>query len=295
MKKSAYYFKKNFFKYAVVAFGALLSSISINLFLLPHHMLSGGISGIAIILHFIFNAPIGVLIIILNIPIFYAAYRFLDRESVIVGLYGLLIFAGGIDATRFLSSYLVTDDILLASIFGGALGGVGGGLIFRVNGNAGGADIIAAIVKKYYSLDIGSVMFGINLLLMIISAFLFGFAPAMYTLISMYVGSAVIDRITEGFNRKKTIMIISDHCEEIADAILNEIGRGVTFLQGEGAFTHDEKKLIFVVVTLIQIDKIKVFIQTIDPKAFIIIQDATEVSGRGFTIPKKRAMSNKLN
>lgn len=288
MLKFKYYLKKNFARYATIALGASLLGISINTFLLPHHMLSGGISGIAIILHFIFNAPIGALVAALNIPIFYSAYKFLDRESVFIGLYGMVIFAGGIDATSFLVSYNLTDDILLAAIFGGVLTGVGSGLVFRVNGNTGGADIIAVIVKKYYALDVGSVMFTINVLLMIISAFLFGFKPAMYTLISMYVGATVTNRVIEGFNHKKTVMIISDHCEEIAAAILSEIGRGVTFLQGEGAFTHQERKLIFVVVTLTQIAKIKVIIQTTDPKAFIIIQDATEVSGHGFTLPRKR-------
>jgi len=282
------YLKKHFSRYATVAIGALLCGVSINTFLLPHHMLSGGISGIAIILHFLFKFPIGLVIAILNIPIFYCAYKYLDRDSVIIGSYGMLIFAFSIDATRFLSSYDVTDDILLAAIFGGALSGIGGGLVFRVSGNTGGMDIVASIVKKYYSFDVGSVMFSVNLFLMTLSAFLFGFKPAMYTLISMYVSATVIDRVIEGFNRKKTITIISDHCEEIADAILVEIGRGATFLQGEGAFTHQEKKLIFVVVTLVQIAKIKVLIQTIDPKAFIIIQNAAEVSGRGFTLPGKK-------
>lgn len=283
-----HYLKKNSSRYATIAVGSLLLGISINAFLLPHHMLSGGISGIAMIFHFTFHWPIGLLVALLNVPIFYCAYKFLDRESVFIGLYGMVIFAAGVDVTSFLTSYNITDDILLAAIFGGVLTGVGGGLVFRVNGNTGGADIIAVIVKKYYSLDVGSVMFAINLLLMTISAFLFGFKPAMYTLISMYVGATVIDRVIEGFNRKKTVMIISDHCEDIAAGILSEIGRGVTFLQGEGAFTHQERKLIFVVATLIQIAKIKTIIHTIDPKAFIIIQDATEVSGHGFTLPRRK-------
>lgn len=283
-----HYLKKNISRYATIAVGSLLLAISINAFLLPHHMLSGGISGIAMILHFTFHLPIGLLVALLNVPIFYCAYKFLDRESVFIGLYGMVLFAGAVDVTSFLTSYNITDDILLAAIFGGVLTGVGGGLVFRVNGNTGGADIIAVIVKKYYSLDVGSVMFAINLLLMTISAFLFGFKPAMYTLISMYVGANVIDRVIEGFNRKKTVMIISDHCEDIAAGILSEIGRGVTFLQGEGAFTHQERKLIFVVATLIQIAKIKTIIQAIDPKAFIIIQDATEVSGHGFTLPRRK-------
>ena len=283
MKKLTNYCKRNLKKYLVTGLGSTLMAIGINTFFLPHHMLSGGTSGIAIILYLLFHIPIGAQLMIMNIPIFYSAYKLLDRDYVITGLYGMLIFSLVIDATQFLTTYNVTDDILLASILGGVIVGIGGGMVFRVNGNTGGTDIIALIIKKYYGMDIGSVLFSINCSLMIISAFFFGFKPAMYTLISMYVCAAVTDRTIEGFNRKKTITIISDHCDQIANTILEEIGRGVTFFHGEGAFTNQDRKIIFVVVTLTQVAKIKLIIEDIDPKTFMIVQDAADVSGKGFT------------
>lgn len=287
-KQLGYYLKKNYKMYVMTGIGSIICGVSINLFLIPHHMLSGGISGIAMILYFLFHWPIGLAVALMNVPIFYSGYKLLDKEFVITGILGMVLFSVAIDATKFLSLYNITDDILLAAICGGAISGIGAGLVFRVGGNSGGLDVIALIIKKYYSLHLGSVIFGINCLLMVLSAFLFGFKPAMYTLISMFISSAVVDKVIEGFNRRKTITIIADNCDVIADAILKEIGRGVTFLHGEGAFTNQEKKVILVVVTLTQIAKVKNIIIEHDPKAFMFIQDTAEVSGRGFTLPSHK-------
>ena len=273
-----------FYRYFFVGLGSIICGAGINAFLVPHHMLSGGISGIAMIFYFLFDWSLGMMIAIGNVPLFYAAYRLLDREYVIGALFGMAIFSASVDATSFLSQLNLVDDILLAAIFGGVIAGLGSGIIFRVGGSSGGTDIVAAIVKKYYSLNIGVVVFSINLVIMSVAAFLFGLKPAMYTLISMYIGSSVTDKVIEGFNRKKTIFIISDLSEAIAAAILKEVGRGVTFIKGEGAYTHQDKKVIFVVVTLIQISRIKFIVQKVDPQAFMIVQDAAEVAGRGFTL-----------
>jgi uncharacterized membrane-anchored protein YitT (DUF2179 family) len=270
-------------QYLWVTVGSAISGISINLFFVPHHLLSGGISGVAMILYFLFNYPIGLLTSLLNIPIFYLAYKMLDREYVVGSLYGLLIFSGILDATRFLADINFIDDILLASVYGGILSGIGSGIIYRVNGSAGGLDIIGAIMKKYYGYSMGSMGFAINCVIMLFAGIFFGAKSAMYTLFAMYAGAVLTDKIVEGFNRKKSIMIISEHHQEIAAAILKVLGRGVTILRGEGAFTHQEKKVLLIVVTFTQIAKIKIMVEDIDPTAFMIVQDAAEVSGKGFT------------
>ena len=279
--------KKYVWRYFMVALGSFISGIAINTFLIPHHLFSGGISGVAMILYFLFNWPIGVQIIVLNIPIFYAAYRLLDREYVLCGIFGMLIFSVATDATRFLATINLVDDTLLAAIYGGVITGIGSGMIFRVNGSAGGTDTVATIMKKYYSLNVGLVGFSINVFLMLVAALLFGVKPAMYTLLSFYVGSRVTDAVIEGLNRKKTILIISEMNVEIADAIMDEVGRGATFLEGTGAFTGQDKRVLFVVVTLTQIAKIKFIIEKMDPHAFMIVQDAAEVLGHGFSVKKR--------
>ena len=280
--------KKQIWRYSMVAAGSLISGIAINTFLIPHHLFSGGVSGVAMILYFLFDWPIGLQIIVLNIPIFYAAYRLLDRDYVICGVFGMLIFSVATDATRFLSTINLVDDTLLAAIYGGVITGIGSGMIFRVSGSAGGTDTIATIIKKYYSLNVGLVGFSINVFLMLVAAVLFGVKPAMYTLLSFFVGSRVTDTVIEGINRKKTILIISEMNIEIAEAILEEVGRGATFLEGTGAYTGQDKKVLFVVVTLTQIAKIKFIVEKVDPHAFMIVQDAAEVLGHGFSGKKRR-------
>ncbi|MHC1759784.1 MAG: YitT family protein [Negativicutes bacterium] len=281
--------KKHVWRYSMVAAGSLISGMAINTFLIPHQLFSGGVSGVAMILYFLFGWPIGVQIIVLNIPIFYAAYRLLDRDYVICGVFGMLIFSVATDATRCLSTIHLVDDTLLAAIYGGVISGIGSGLIFRAGGSSGGTDTIATIIKKYYSLNVGLVGFSINVFLMLVAAVLFGVKPAMYTLLSFFVGSRVTDAVIEGLNRKKTVMIISDRNDEIAEAIMDEVGRGATFLEGTGAFTGQDKKVLFVVVTLTQIAKIKFIVEKTDPHAFMIVQDAAEVLGHGFSVKKRGA------
>ncbi len=274
-------------RYSMVAIGSLISGVAINTFLIPHQLFSGGVSGVAMILYFLFQWPIGLQIIVLNIPIFYAAYRFLDRDYVICGLFGMLVFSLATDATRFLTQANLVDDTLLAAIYGGVISGIGSGLIFRVNGSAGGTDTVATIIKKYYSLNVGLVGFSINVFLMIVAAALFGVKPAMYTLLSFFVGGRVTDAVIQGLNHKKTIMIISELHAEIAEAVLDEVGRGATFLEGSGAYTGQKKNVLFVVVTLTQIARIKLIVEKMDPHAFMIVQDAAEVLGHGFSRRKR--------
>ncbi len=270
-----------------VGLGGLIGAVAINLFLIPHHLLSGGVSGVAIILHFLNGFPVGLQVIALNVPLFYAAYRYIGPRQILTTLYGMLVFSLSVDATRFLSAISIVDDPLLAALCGGVISGVGAGMIFRVDGNTGGLDIVAAIVKKYYGLNVGAVGFSVNVLIMSASAVLFGAKLAMLTLISMFVCAKVTDKVVEGFNQKKTVTIISDQPNRIAATIIDEIGRGATFLRGQGAFTGQEKLVVFVVINFTQIAKLKALVESIDPHAFMIVQDAAEVMGRGFTVPHK--------
>lgn len=271
------------FRYFIVGLGSLIAGVGINAFWVPHHLLSGGISGIAMILFFIFKWPIGIMVVLFNLPLFALAYHLLDKDYFIISLYGLFTFAAAIDLTSFIADWNVVDDIMLAAIYGGVIAGIGSGMVFRVNAGSGGTDIIGAILKKYYSVNISTVGFAINCGVMVVASILFGVKPAMYTLLSMFVAASLTDKVVEGLNHKKTIIIISEVSDTIAHAILDEVGRGVTFLNGEGAFTRQDKKVIFVVVKLTQIAKIKFIVERIDRNAFMIVQDAAEVLGKGFT------------
>jgi uncharacterized membrane-anchored protein YitT (DUF2179 family) len=277
-------------QYLVVAVGCLLSAVSINSFLVPHHLLSGGVSGLAIIFYYLFKLPIGLQILGMNIPLFYAAYRLIGKEYTIKTLYGTALFSFFVDATQFLSSTTLVDDPIISAITGGIVSGIGSGLVFRVDGSGGGLDIVSSIIKKYYSLNVGIVSFAINCVIMFIAAILFGIKLAVLTLIAMFIAAKITDNVVEGINRKKTVYIVTYKTDEIVKAILKEVGRGATILHGEGAFTRQQKQVVFVVVSLTQISQIKLLVQESDPHAFMIVQDAVEVMGRGFTLPGEKQL-----
>ena len=285
MKLTSIISKNQTFRYMGIILGCLIASCSINLFIVPSHLLTGGATGISIIVYYLTSFPIGVQTFLYNIPLLFASYKLLGRKYTIDIIIGTFIFATCVDLMSFLNSYAPVDDIMLASIFGGVFNGIGYGLVFRMNGSTGGFDILGAIIKKYYSIDMGAAIFSFNCIVVAIAGFMFGIAPAMFTLICMYVNSQVTDKVSAGFNRKKAILIVSDKSRKIADEIINVVGRGVTFLHGQGAFTGREKNVILVVVSLTQIAKIKLITHSIDEHAFLLIMSASEVMGRGFTEP----------
>lgn len=277
--------RNKIYQYLSVGIGCLLSAIAINSFLVPHHLLSGGVSGIAIILYYLSGWPIGLQMLAMNIPLFYAAYRLIGKEYLFKTIYGAVLLSLFIDLTGYLSNFMILDDPILSAITGGVVTGIGSGLIFRANGSGGGLDVVCSILKKYYSINVGIASFSLNCMIMVVAALLFGIKLAILTLISMFIAANITDNVVEGFNRKKTLHIVSYKTEEIINVILKEVGRGATILTGQGAFTRQEKQVIFVVVSLTQIGQIKLLIQDVDPHAFMIVQDAVEVLGRGFTLP----------
>ena len=275
-------------RYLGITLGCLIASCSINLFLVPSHLLTGGATGIAIIVYYLAQLPIGLQTFLYNIPLLLAAWKTLGHGYTVDVIIGTGIFSLCLDLTRFLNAYAPVNDVMLAAIFGGVFNGIGYGIVFRMNGSTGGFDIVGAIAKKYYSLNMGGVIFAFNCMIMCVAAFLFGVAPAMFTLICMYMNGSVTDKVVAGFQRRKAVLIVSNRAQQIAEAILTEVGRGVTFLHGQGAFTRTEKNIVLAVVNLMQIAKIKLITHVIDPGAFMIIISANEVMGPGFTLPGVR-------
>lgn len=272
-------------RYLGITLGCLIASSSINLFLVPSHLLTGGATGIAIIVYYLANLPIGLQTFLYNIPLLAAAWKTLGKGYTFDVVVGTAIFSACLDATRFLNSYAPVNDYMLAAIFGGVFNGIGYGIVFRMNGSTGGFDILGAIIKKYYSLNMGGVIFAFNCIIMLIAAFLFGVAPAMLTLICMFTNAMITDKVIAGFNSRKAVLIVSNQTALIAEGIMTEIGRGVTFLHGQGAFTHKERNVVMAVVSLTQVAKVKIIAHAIDPAAFMIIISANEVMGPGFTMP----------
>ena len=287
MKLTSIISKNQTLRYLGIIIGCLIASCSINLFIVPSHLLTGGATGISIIVYYLVGFPIGVQTFLYNIPLLFASYKLLGRAYTIDIIIGTFIFSFCLDATKFLNVYAPVDDLMLAAIFGGVFNGIGYGIVFKMNGSTGGFDILGAIIKKYYSMNMGGVIFGFNCIVVTAAGFMFGISPAMFTLICMFVNAQVTDKVAGGFNRKKAILIVSDRSREIADEIISVVGRGVTFLHGQGAFTGREKDVIMVVVSLTQIAKIKAITHRNDQHAFMLIMSANEVLGHGFSDPTK--------
>lgn len=262
--------------------GAALGGISFNVFLMPHKLLSGGVSGIALILNYIFGFNPGILVFVFNIPIFLAGYRFVDKEFIMLSLVGMTAFSIFIDMFSFLKDFVFIDDVLLSCIYGGVLNGIGMGIVFRNRASQGGVDIVAVILKKYFSTNLGTTSLLINIAVVSIGSYFYGLKLAMYTLVSMYVSSTVLDKVMKGFGTSKSVMIITDKEQEVADVILRTLGRGVTFLEGEGAYTQNKKRVVYCIVTLNQLAKLKQIVREVDGDAFMAVSDTSEVLGHGF-------------
>lgn len=268
----------------IIIFGSFLYAVAVDELLIPHHLLSGGVSGVAMMVQYATGISAGALIIVMNIPIFILGIREIDREFIIQSFLGMVISSLFMILLKevHLFNFLRVDDTMLASIFGGVVSGIGSGIVFRRRGSLGGTDIIAVIVKKRRSINVGTVIFTINVAIICLASLLYGIKLGMFTLISMYVASWVLDRVQEGFDRKKAVFIISEREDEVADAILRELHRGVTFLYGEGAYTNNRKKIIYCIITTRQLAELKHIVSGADPKAFLTVNDAAEVLGRGF-------------
>ena len=287
MRLTAVIAKSNIFRHCGVIIGCLIAACSINLFVVPSHLLTGGVTGIAMIVYYLADLPIGVQTFIYNIPLLVASYKLLGKDYTLDVVIGTVIFSICLDATKFLQAYAPVNDIMLASIYGGVFNGLGYGIVFRMNGSTGGFDILGAIVKKFYSMNMGSTIFAFNCCIVAIAGFLFGIQPALFTLICMYVNSHVTDKVIVGLNERKAVLIVSEKAADIAEAIMYEVRRGVTFLHGQGAYSGNERQVIMVALSLTEIAKLKLIIDTLDKDAFFIMISANEVMGRGFTLPRQ--------
>lgn len=267
----------------VIIIGCLISSLGVNLFLSNAGLLSGGVTGIGLILQYLWNIPSGITVFILNIPLFIVSYKFLSKRFTIYTAIGMISFSTALMITKPLSSLVKVDDTLLYCIYGGILSGIGYGLIFFRNGSIGGTDIITMVVRKKYSdLDIGKVGFAFNLIIVTLAAFIFGLPKSLYTLISMFITSSILDRVLSGFTSKKLLLVLTEKEEDIINYVIKDMNRGITSLMAEGGYTHNQKRLLYVAVTTSQMISLKNKILRIDPKAFITIIDVSEVKGKGF-------------
>lgn len=263
-----------------IIIGSFIVVVAVQSILIPAKVLTGGVTGVAIVLQFVTDWPTWLWFLVLNIPIFIAGYKFVSRRFVIYSLFATLLqsFLLGIMPPINLN----IDNLLLAAVFGGALNGLGSGIILRYKGSSGGMDIIAVIVKRVWGYSIGQTFFLGNLVVLALSLVVFNLELALFSAISIYVFSKTLDAVEAGPNVTRTAMIISERSKEIAMEIMDNLNRGCTYIPGEGAYSGKERRIILVTVGKTQLPRLKEIVFQLDPEAFIIINETIEAFGKGF-------------
>ena len=268
------------FRLLMVIVGALIFAVGLELFLIPNSVMDGGIVGISIILSYITNLPTGIFIFIINLPFIYLGYKQIGKTFALMTALGITTLSAVTILFHHLKPF--TTDLLLATIFGGILLGVGVGLVIRYGGCLDGTEVLAILCNKKLPFSVGEVILFINLIIFTVAGFVFTWEQAMYSVVAYYIASKIIDVVVLGMEESKSVYIISDEIEEIGRAIMDRLGRGVTYLYGEGAYTGTDKKVIFCVITRLEESKMKEIVRSIDTQAFLAIGNISEVKGGRF-------------
>lgn len=273
---------KRFRQYAGMTLGIFIAAAAMNIFFIPHKIAAGGVSGLATVLHHLFDIPVGVTMLGFNIPIFIAGLKIFGARYGVNTLYGAAMLSVFIDLTAPFTPVL-TNDILLNSLYGGIIVGMGLGLTFRFHGNTAGTSLLAAIINRMYGFTIGRSLLIADVVVVAFAGFAFKSAElSLYAAISIYVTSKLIDLVQEGPMSTRSFIISAREPKVLADKIFERIDRGVTFLNGRGAYTGDERTMLLCVVESSETPELKELIHEHDSKAFVLISDAYEVLGEGF-------------
>lgn len=264
--------------------GSVIYSVSVSVFTAPNKIAPGGVTGIATILHYAFGLPIGIMFFVLNIPLFILSMRFIGGRFIIRTVICTTLISVFVDLFQLLPQYEYHGDLLLASLYGGILSGAGLGLVFLRGATTGGTDIASKLLRiKYPHVPMGRMMMFIDFLIVMAAAIYFrSLNDALYALITIFVCSKVIDGILYGSDNGRMVMIVSDKEREIADAISDEINRGVTLLKGKGYYSGADRDVLMCAVRRPETARLRAIVRKADPAAFIIMCEAGEVIGEGF-------------
>ena len=280
-----------FLDYALLLVGAMIQGLGLRLFLIPANLASGGVSGISQLINHFTGWPIGLMVLIGNFPLFLIGWRFLGGQRFAFRTaFAVIVYSLVVDLLPSLHGFPVngiTDDILLNSLYGAVVSGIGYGLVYRAGGTSGGSDVLARILNHYRSTPMTQSYLMVDSLVVLSAGFVFGWKQALYAIISLYVSGIVSENVLEGPGTVRTAMVVTSQAKAISDRVLEEMQRGVTILQGVGAYTGTERPVIYCVITRSEVTQLKSIVHDIDPQAFIVIGQAHEAFGEGFKPLKK--------
>ena len=270
--------------YLLIIIGGFIQALGMNLFLVPANLVSGGISGAAQLLHHLFGWPIGLIVILGNLPLFIVGWRYLGGPKFALRtILAIISFSIFVDLLMYLLPVSgLTKDPVLNTLFGGIRLGLGVGIVYLGRGTSGGTDILGRILNRKLGISISMAYMLTDSLVVLLAGFVFGWEKALYGLIMIYVSGVVAEVASEGTKVVRTAMIITNKGDLVAKSILDELERGVTIIPAKGAYTQEGRNLLYCAVTISDVIRLKTIVHDVDPLAFMVIGQATEVMGEGF-------------
>lgn len=263
--------------YMFMTIGILMAALALEVFLIPNKIIDGGITGISIILSFLTNINLSIFIIIINIPFLILGFRHLGKNFLFQTSVAMVLFSFLLEVFKQVN--VVTNDVLLATVFGGLLLGIGVGFVIRYGACLDGVETVAILINKKTSFSVGQVILLVNLVIYMVAGILFGWDRALYSIMTYFITYKIIDIVSEGLEQAKAALIITNYGEEIATSIYKKLGRTVTFIEGEGLISG-KKVVLYVVVTRIELRELKKIVEDDDVSAFMTITDVSEIVGQ---------------
>lgn len=259
-----------------LALGAFIAGFALEGFLIPNNMIDGGIVGISIMLSYLTKANLGILILLINLPFIFLALKKLGKLFVAQTFFAIIMLGIGVNVFH---GHRATDDILLATVFGGVVLGLGVGLVLRNNAAMDGTEILSIRLAKKLGFSIGEIIMFFNVFIYAAAGFLYGWDKAMYSVLVYFITYKVIDIVLDGLNESKSVNIISDKAEQIGNAIIKKLDIGVTYIKGRGGYTGVEKDIIYCVISRLELTQLKELVKSIDQTAFLAVENVHEVEG----------------
>lgn len=271
-----------------ILIGTAIYAFGLHFFVLPNQLMEGGVTGIAVLLNYAAGWPLSISTLVLNIPLFFLGWRVLGSGQILYTLIGILSLSGFLALMeqlinhRWLVPFQSSHDYMLAALYAGVSLGTGLGIVFRFGGTTGGVDIIARIVTRFKGISMGQTILTLDVVIIGISLLYISIEKVLYTLVTVFVASKIIDFIQDGAYAAKAFSIITDHGAAISKQITMELERGVTLIPAKGAFSGQQKEVVYCVVQRQEIRRLKTIVRKIDPRAFIVINEVQDVLGEGF-------------
>ncbi len=274
---------KVFKNYFFIGLGAFIMGFGLHFFLFPNKIASGGVTGLALIINYVFGISSSLVVTILNFILFTLAFILISGEFGLKSIYAAFLLSISLSIfEKVFPGYTVTRDLILVTIFGSVFLALGATIIFLYDASTGGTSIIGKILNKYFHISIGTALFIADAAVTVMAVFAFGVELALFGLLSVYLTSYMIDRFIDGFNSRKQIMIVTKHKDIIIDYILKDFDRGCTVFKGKGAYSGEEKDVLLTILERRQFVNLRKFLKLKDPEAFVTVTDTTKVFGEGF-------------